>query len=184
MERELTEAVIGEAFQRMNAELTRDRVQATVFVFGGAAMVAGAGLRLREMTYDVDAVWDHDRDVLSAAWATADAMGLSRSWLNNRGSQYLPPNLAWDGPTMFSGAGLRAVHAAGVLLAMKVDANRRQDAGDISGLIEKLGYKKSRDVVRNVEFTLGRAIPIETVRDIEEVMRRLLPPAQDLGRSL
>jgi predicted nucleotidyltransferase len=115
-----------------------------------AAMVMA--YRARPATRDIDAVFVPDTEVMDAAGEVARERGWPRSWLNNQASSYvnrLPDrgrNLVLEAP------GIRCMAASPEhLLAMKVMAARRiQDADDIGFLIERLGLRRSKDVLKVV----------------------------------
>jgi hypothetical protein len=126
------------AFDRLAAELAREKRHAEMFVVGGAALVLL--FRARESTKDVDAVFlppdaSHVRD---AAERVADELGLPGDWLNDAAKGYVVSLSA--GETLYEAPSL-LVRAASTahLLAMKLAAWRDAvDRGDARLLLESL----------------------------------------------
>lgn len=119
---------------------------ADLYVFGGAAMaLAYDG---RRVTRDIDAVFKPHGIVLDEAAAVADDLGLPRWWLNEQASVYVAPGGDVAAPRVFDHPGLRVSAASPEhLLAMKVLAARRRDAGDIRFLVDHLKLTSPADVL-------------------------------------
>lgn len=141
----LDRATITEALRRLGERLARRGVVADLYIFGGAAMALAYDLR--RSTRDIDALIQPHGAVLAEAESVALEMGLPRWWLNEQASAYVSPAGDADAPLVFDHPGLR-VHAASPqhLLAMKVLAGRRRDAGDIRLLADHLGLRTPAEV--------------------------------------
>ncbi|MGI8873661.1 MAG: DUF6036 family nucleotidyltransferase [Egibacteraceae bacterium] len=133
----LDRAALFDAFELLDRALSRRRVVADVFLYGGAAMLLAYGAE--RSTRDADSVFRPDGPVLDAAREVADELGLPRGWLNQQASSYLPraaaePEAAFDRP-VYDGPNLRvSALRPDLLLAMKVYASRPNDIADIAVL--------------------------------------------------
>lgn len=142
---------LHQALGLLDRALSRRRVVADVFLYGGAAMLLAYDAE--RSTRDVDSVFRPDGPVLEAAREVADQLGLPAGWLNQQASSYLPrqaalePETAFDRP-VYDGANLRvSALAPRLLLAMKVYASRPSDIGDIGVLAARLGLVDVEEVV-------------------------------------
>jgi hypothetical protein len=86
--------------------------------------------------------------VLEEARAVADELGLPGWWLNEQASSYVAPGGDPTAPRVFDHPGLRVSAASPEhLLAMKVLAARRRDAGDIRLLLTTLGLDSAEQAL-------------------------------------
>jgi Nucleotidyltransferase of unknown function (DUF6036) len=76
------------AFRELDQRLSKDKITADLFVFGGAALVLG--YEARPGTRDVDAIWRPHGAVLKHAWDIGAERGWPKSWLNDQATAYLP----------------------------------------------------------------------------------------------
>lgn len=142
----LDRATITEALRRLGERLAHRGIVADLYIFGGAAMALAYDLR--RSTRDVDALLHPHGAVTVEAQSVALELGLPRWWLNEQASAYVSPVDDTEAPLVFDHPGLR-VHAASPrhLLAMKVLAGRRRDAGDIKSLAGHLGLRTPAEVL-------------------------------------
>lgn len=130
---------IEDAFRRLGERLARRGVVADVYIFGGAAM--SLVYDTRRATRDIDAVFQPHGVVLEEARDVADELGLPQWWLNERASVYIAPGGDAAASRVFDHPGLRVSAASPEhLLAMKVLAGRRRDAGDVKVLVTHLEF--------------------------------------------
>ncbi|MCF2529984.1 DUF6036 family nucleotidyltransferase [Yinghuangia soli] len=129
---------IEDALRRLGDKLASRGVVADVYIFGGAALALAYDAR--RSTRDIDAVFEPHGVVLDEARNVARELGLPDWWLNEQGSVYVAPGGDPEAARVFDHPGLRLSAASPRhLLAMKVIAARRRDAGDIRFLAEHLG---------------------------------------------
>jgi hypothetical protein len=121
--------------EQLDARLRARGAAASLYVVGGAAVLAVTGLR--RVTRDVD-VTHLDPAVLDEARLLGEEQGLPADWLNSAAGAWAPPGHRREPPA--AGPGLTVRYATGdELLAMKMIALRTQDAPDIVALAAKLG---------------------------------------------
>ncbi|MHB8465660.1 MAG: nucleotidyltransferase [Acidimicrobiales bacterium] len=155
----LTRRRMLDALGRLGDHLANDGVVADVHVIGGAVMVTEYGAR--DSTADVDAFdYAPHGAVERAAGRVAREMDLSRSWLNQQASAFVPRNADWRRSSIFDHPNLHLyVIAPEQLLAMKVRAGRPTDADDIATLCAILGIR----TVGEVEDLTRSAFPGEEI---------------------
>jgi Nucleotidyltransferase of unknown function (DUF6036) len=142
----LDRAGIEDAFRRLGDRLARRGVVADVYIFGGAAMALVYDAR--RATRDIDAVFKPHGVVVEEARAVADELGLPHWWLNEQASAFIAPGGDAAASRVFDHPGLRVSAASPEhLLAMKVMAGRRRDAGDIRVLVEHLRLASAAQVM-------------------------------------
>ena len=124
---ELDPTTISQLLDRLDERLRRRGVRASLYIVGGAAVVAVTGSR--RVTRDVDVAY-LDPVVAEAASALALEEGLPADWLSSAAGAWAPPGLrpspsaAEPGPE----AGLTVRYASvEQLLAMKMLALRSRD---------------------------------------------------------
>lgn len=138
---------ITAALEALAGELRRQRVNAKIYIVGGAAMVLA--FHARTSTADIDAGVYPPEKVLAAADEVGLRLGLPKGWLNDQAKIYLSglgpnrwlPVLHWDS--------LEVVAAdERTMLALKLRASRgRRDEGDIRFLIKRLGLHSTSAVI-------------------------------------
>jgi hypothetical protein len=148
-----------DALRSLGRKLHRRGVVADVYIFGGAAMVIA--YKARPSTRDIDAVFEPDTEVLSAAEEVARERRWPRSWLNNQASGYLSRQPDRGRRLIVEAPGIRCMAASPEhLLAMKVMAARQsQDVRDIRFLMDRLELRSFGDV-RRVVAEVFPALPI------------------------
>ena len=175
---------ILDALRRVGKKVFARGKRADVFVFGGAVMVLA--YNARPATRDVDAVFEPDDEVLTAAHEVAAELGLPRYWLNNQGSSYLSPLRGESNPVILDEPGIRVMGASKELaLAMKLgSARREQDFDDIQWLLSELNVA-TLDQARGI---FARFYPGEQLKDraallVEDILDERDTPPKTEGRS-
>lgn len=171
----LDRTALLEAFRRLDRALSRRRIAADVFLYGGAAMLLAYDAE--RSTRDADAVFRPDGPVLEAASEVAQELGLPRAWLNQQASAYLPrsaasaPDEAFDRP-VYDGQNLRvSALTPRLLLAMKVYASRPSDVADIARLASDLGIRDPDEVLRLAQQAYaGEDLPARARPAVEEAL--------------
>ena len=134
-ERRLNRERLKQLLKELNAELRQDRVKATIYVFGGAAIALGYDEK--RGTWDADVRIDsssHYR-VAKAARRVGRRHGLFADWMNEAGTAAIPRGEDLGLKTVPAGSHLK-VELAGRrwMIAMKLDAGRDVDLNDVSRL--------------------------------------------------
>jgi hypothetical protein len=133
---EFTAGEIVDLLSELDNRLKTRGVSASVFVVGGAAIAVTSNDNPRR-TEDIDAI-TRDEVVVDEARAMASQRKLPEDWLNTRASPWMPP-LPAGALQRSDGPGLHITYAADeFLLATKLVAQRRKDAGDIVALARRL----------------------------------------------
>lgn len=150
---------IIELFNELNRELADAGESATIFVFGGAALILS--VNRDRVTQDIDAVFSTPSQVRQAVKKVAAANGLDDDWLNDAGKGYLNPDWLGSGTAVYEGTHLNVEIAhPEQLLAMKVAAAREgRDTQDIKNLAQFLGLATADDVLNVAETELGLLAP-------------------------
>jgi hypothetical protein len=137
---------------------------ADIYVVGGAAMALEYDA-VRQ-TEDIDVVIRrYESEVLAAAEAVAaENADIEPDWLNQTAKAHknLPRVADPDERTSYEGSRVR-VNSAGPewLLAMKIEAGREKDAGDIVRLLKETGTKR----IEEAEAIHQRAFPGHQLSD-------------------
>jgi hypothetical protein len=132
---ELDATRIGRLLHQLDERLRSRGVTASLYVVGGAAVLAATGLR--RVTRDVD-VTHLDPIVAEEARRLAHDEGLTADWLSSAAGAWAPPG--HRGETAAAEPGLTVRYASiEELLAMKMLALRSRDAPDIVALAGQLG---------------------------------------------
>lgn len=165
---------ILDALRRVGQKVYGRGKRADVFIFGGAVMVLA--YKARPATRDVDAVFEPDDEVLTAAQEVAAELGLPRYWLNNQGSSYLSELRGESNPVILDEPGIRVMGASKELaLAMKLgSARREQDTDDIRWLMAELNIV-NLDEARSI---FARFYPGDELKDraallVEDILNEL-----------
>lgn len=95
---------IIELFNELNRELADAGESATIFVFGGAALILS--VNRDRVTQDIDAVFSTPSQVRQAVKKVAAVNGLDDDWLNDAGKGYLNPDWLGSGTTVYEGTHL------------------------------------------------------------------------------
>lgn len=134
------------AFRELSQELARRKVQAHIYVIGGAAMALG--FDSRRLTYDVDAlIRDAHGPVTAAVRSVGRRHGWSETWLNEQAVPAIPRGTDGRARTVYGDRNLVVTAASpDHMLAMKVRSGRIKDYDDILFLVNFLGLKSAREV--------------------------------------
>lgn len=138
---EFSAAEIIDLLSELDKRLRTRGSSASVFVVGGAAIAVTSGDNPRR-TEDIDAI-TRDEVVIDEARAMASERKLPEDWLNTRASPWMPP-LPEGALQRSDTPGLHITYATDeFLLATKLVAQRRKDAGDIVALARRLGMENA-----------------------------------------
>jgi hypothetical protein len=153
----LDEATLLRALRLVGEKLARQGKRAEIYIFGGSCMVLA--FKSRPATREIDAIFEPDTEVHTAAVEVAAELGLPRYWLNNQASVYLSRLPDEGKQIVLDEPGIRAFASSGEFaFAMKVLAGRRlHDRRDIDFLARRLG--------------------VQTVDEAMAVVRRVYPEA-------
>jgi hypothetical protein len=151
-EHEFTKAWILRALQALGDELTREGVQAQMFIVGGAAMALAYSTR--RVTKDIDAVFEPKQIVYAAAATVAEELGLPEDWLNDAVKGFIPgPDEAPRPVPAIEGIEVTTASPR-YLLAMKLMAMRfGEDDEDIEILLRECDIHSAEaalDVLKQV----------------------------------
>ena len=153
-------------FEELSENLRNRGVRGHVYIVGGAAMILG--FRRERSTHDVDARIENDKEaVLAAAAAVAGAHQLRPDWLNENATLFMPHARDTRARTVFNSPNLVVTGASAEhLLAMKLDAARDTDEGDVETLLQSLGIRSRTEAL--------------------EIHRRIFPhiPLGEAGRGI
>ena len=151
-------------FDALSEKLRRKRARANIYVVGGSAM-ALAYTRER-ITRDIDARIDAGHGALiEAVHEVATEQGLANSWLNDQAVSAIPKARDARARTLYATEHLTVTGASAEhLLAMKLEAGRAADEGDIAALVKLLGLRSIEEGV--------------------EIHRRLFPESRKDTQSL
>lgn len=157
-------ALLGE----LAGELRQRRVQARVYLVGGAAMALAYDAARTTRDLDVLVLEGHG-PVFEAAQVVARRHGLPGSWLNEQASAYLPSGRDDHAVVVFDAPGLSVLAASPErLLAMKAHAARAADADDLRLLCDRLGLGTAEDV----EALAARVMPDQPLSARSKVVLR------------
>lgn len=138
-----------ELLSELGRRLEAKGIKAMLYVVGGAAMAIQYDPD-RRTTGDVDAIIDPSGPVLGEARKMAVEKNLRTDWLNDSAAPYVPDGPDDGNAVMYLG-GMRVVLASPQrLVAMKLNAFRRQDQDDLTKLFSQL---EITDEERVVELT-------------------------------
>ena len=136
-----------ELLDALSARLERRRVQAKLYVFGGATMLLAYGRT--ESTRDLDVRIDEGQAAtMEAVREIAREEGLDEGWLNEQGVACIPAVPDSAGTVLYQSRSLTVAGASReFMLAMKLEAARPRDEDDIRLLLEGLKIGKVEDAV-------------------------------------
>ena len=162
----LTRDDIVGLFSELSESLRSRGIRGHVYIVGGAAMILG--FRRERTTHDVDARIENDKEaVLAAVAEVAETHQLRPDWLNENATLFMPHGRDTRARTVFNSPHLVVTGASAEhLLAMKLDAARDTDEGDIQ--------------------TLLQGLKIQSPEEALEIHRRIFPhtPLREQGRGL
>lgn len=122
---------------------------AHMYVAGGAALALRYGERARDVTHDVDALFDRDLRLLEEAGRIAAQRGLDHGWLNDHFRAFLPTareDLSAD--TLRVGGLTVRIASPEILLAMKMHAARPKDLPDAVLLAGELDMRTAEEIAQ------------------------------------
>lgn len=165
MNDKLTRDQIIEALRALEAECSRRGIAGEICIYGGAEMVLV--FDARTATRDVDAVFRPKVEIMEAARAVAEELGIPAGWLNDGVKGFLSHNEELSDDPVPELEGLTNLRVfsptAEYLLAMKCMAARSdetsEDRGDIEFLMRSLGLTTEEEVFEIV----GRFYPLEHI---------------------
>ena len=142
----LTKEAIMRSLARLGEELDRIGLRGEILLTGGAAMCLVHSAR--DMTKDIDALYEPKEEVNRLAKQIAEEEGLPENWLNDSVKGFLTPGAPIEPFLALTGLTISVV-APDYLLAMKLMSARfgETDAGDIRFLIDKLQIKTTEDAL-------------------------------------
>lgn len=172
---ELTVDDIRALLTELGERLQIQGVEATLYVVGGAAMAIE--LDTRRVTQDVDGIFHPTATVRAEAEAMAVEHGLSKRWLNDSVSPWIPGGD--DDAVPFSVPGLSvALASPRHLLAMKMAAFRPTDKADLELLYRELRITRpdqAADLAIEVYGDQSMALPSrdELLLEAESILARI-----------
>ena len=136
-----------ELLDDLSRRLERRRVRAQVYVIGGAAM--SLAFDRARTTHDVDARIESGHGALTeAVREIAHERGLTGTWLNEQATANIPKAPDTRARTVYESEYLTITGASAEhILAMKLEAGRRTDIGDVATLIGHLGITTAEDAL-------------------------------------
>lgn len=174
------------AFRELSQELARRKVQAHIYVIGGAAMALG--FESRRLTYDVDALIRGARGpVTDAVRSVGRRHGWSETWLNEQAVPSIPRGTDGRARTGYGDRNLVVTAAsADHMLAMKVRSGRIKDYDDILFLVDFLGFKSAGEVFDLHDRVFPQDPPPEdSFKNVCKLLQNTWPKDRSLeGRSL
>lgn len=172
---------LRDAFQQLSEELARRKVNAHIYIVGGAAMALG--FDSRRLTHDVDAlIREGHGPVTDAVRSVGRRRGWSDTWLNEQAAPAMPRGSDARARTVY-GDGNLVVTAASAehLLAMKVRAGRIKDYDDIVFLVDCLTLRSAKEVFdQHDEVFPGSPPPMDSFKNVRELLRKVWPEDRSL----
>lgn len=165
-----TRAQLEEAFAALSDRLVERGVDATVVLFGDAAMMFGFDAR-SEIDH-VDAAPTPRGLVLGAARDAAKPLGLAAHWINDQSTSVLAKGFADDVDPLWTAPKLTVVSlSADQMLAIRALApNRPEDLDDVRLLAANLGIVDLIDVeVLIAEIYPGRTLNAKSRAILDEL---------------
>src|SRR5471030_1135913 len=164
----LDAARIGEAFTRLNQELSRRDLKVELYLVGGAVMCLA--LNARPSTKDVDGWFTEPVAVRDAARLVAHELNLPEDWLNDAAKAFIPAGARFERWRSLTNLEI-SIADDRTMLAMKCAAARTtEDTGDIHVLAERLGLRTSAAVLEVVlAFYPAERLPISSRLLLEEM---------------
>ena len=133
----MTREQILDCLRQLGDELALRNLQGEILLTGGAAMCLVH--EARDMTKDIDALYEPKTVINSIAAIIAERNGLACDWLNDSVKGFVGVNATTEDYMMFTGLRVQTVTAE-YLLAMKLMSARQgeKDYEDISFLLKKM----------------------------------------------
>lgn len=162
---ELDRSQIKELLEELGQRLRARGVKGSIYIAGGAAIALE--FEERQVTVNVDAVFQPAETMLEEATVMAEEHGLASTWLSDRVRTFMPPGKD-DQARVFAVPGLSvSVASARYLLAMKVAAGRPQDLHDLILIFRELSIEQPEEA-----FAIAR--------DVHGPDSVLLPPDEEV----
>ncbi len=178
MKERLTREQIIAALHALDGECAKRGIAGEICIYGGAEMVLVFDARTG--TRDVDAVFRPKSEIMNAAHAIAEEVGLPADWLNDSVKGFISHNEKVNyEPIVAELEGLLHLRitwpTAEYLLAMKCLAARSEetseDRQDVEFLIRSLGLTTGKAVLEVVEqFYPADRIHVKTRYFVEEII--------------
>ena len=162
--------LIFEFLRQLGIELDNMGLTGEILLAGGAAMCLVHSAR--DMTKDIDALYEPKNEINEIAVKIADYNGLPRDWLNDSVKGFLTHDAPSEEFICFKGLNVRTV-TADYLLAMKLIASRygETDIGDVRFLFKKLGiatYEQACEII--IKYFNPESILPRTMYVIESIL--------------
>jgi predicted nucleotidyltransferase len=156
----LSRELILQGLKRLGELLKAQGEEGEILLTGGAAMCLVHNAR--DMTKDVDALYEPKPIINELAGQVAKEKGLPADWLNDGVKGYLTPNAPTNEFLTFDGLKVTTVSPE-YLLAMKLMASRQgeKDMSDIAFLLDKLNIQTFDDAkeLLTAHFPQDRILP-------------------------
>ena len=132
----------------LSVELQHRGTRAQIYLIGGAAM--SLAFDRRRTTHDVDARIESGHGALvEAVRAIGRRRGLPESWLNEQATANIPRTPDTNARTLYESEYLTITGASAEhILAMKLEAGRSHDVGDIRTLLDHLALENEEPAIR------------------------------------
>jgi hypothetical protein len=144
----------------LGARLAAENLHGEIILTGGAAMCLVHSAR--DMTKDVDALYEPKSDINRLVEAIAEEYHLPKDWLNDGVKGFVSENITIQEFKHFENLKISTV-TSDYLLAMKLMSSRveGQDYNDIKFLFRKLEIKEFDEAKQIIEkfFPLSRILP-------------------------
>ena len=139
--RTLSKTDITRLLEELSERLRRKEIFARLHVVGSAC-IALAYQRERTTEDIAERVEAGDNALREAIRELAQERGLPRTWLSDLARSFVPEEDEPRGTTLYDSQSLIVTGASGeYLLAMKLEASREKDTGDVKMLLEQLGIE-------------------------------------------
>lgn len=140
--------------------MARENLQGEIILTGGAVMCLVHSAR--DMTKDIDALYEPKSEIDRLALSIADEYALPKDWLNDSVKGFVNDNVETQEFMQHKNLKISAV-TPDYLLAMKLLSSRveGQDYNDIKFLLRKLGLTELSEAEKVIErfFPLSRVLP-------------------------
>ncbi len=153
--------------------LARKNLRGEIILTGGAVMCLVHSAR--DMTKDIDALYEPKSDINRLVENIADEYGLPKDWLNDSVKGFVNENVETQEFMRYGSLKISAV-TPDYLLAMKLMSSRveGQDYNDIKFLFKKLEITNLRQAERVIKrfFSVSRVLP-KTMYVIEQCLEEI-----------
>lgn len=157
----------------LGERLSKENLHGEIILTGGAVMCLVHSAR--DMTKDIDALYEPKNDINRLVEDMADEYGLPKNWLNDSVKGFVNENVETKEFMQYGNLKISAV-TSDYLLAMKLMSSRveGQDYNDIKFLFRKLGIMELRQAEQVIErfFPISRVLP-KTMYVIEQCLEEI-----------